>query len=459
MTSEIGVAHPFAHIQSYECAREHNITRETIMSTTAIKFATQNTAETRHVQNREAQSFRQFYSHFLLNQRISDLKDGPTFTPSFFRAPERNMENVIATSMVIFDVDQKPADDLVSLEELEDALIDLNWEHCIYTSYSNTAECPRFRIVLPLDRPAHPEEFLAISAAALEQLDDFLDGRLLKVIDGCWRETARCYYTFTTHPDRQSGAISFYNPGKPLDALELKLAQSSYGIDTEYTKTQKARAPGTAVGAQGRSMELNRLLGGMFRSFSEEQIVQKIFSADSEMNAGNEYFSDPQYARHKPRPGESQNAAALRACRSWVKSHLNWLRRKAKGIDTTIVNRQAQSKAPMPTHDALIKLKDFKQGKTKAGGETALAEFEIVSGEHAGRHVWHRFYSQGNHPTAIKISNEMLEKLKTAAKLPSTAFGDVLKAKDLIVHARIKLKAGTNGFADQNEIGTFFTQV
>lgn len=129
MTSEIGVALDFAHIQHYECAREHNITRETIMTTRAIKFATQNTAETRYVQNRVAQSFRQFYNHFLLNQRISDLKDGPTFTPSFFRAPERNMENVIATSMVIFDVDQKPEDDLVSLEEVEDALIDLGLEH------------------------------------------------------------------------------------------------------------------------------------------------------------------------------------------------------------------------------------------------------------------------------------------------------------------------------------------
>ncbi|MGO2201350.1 hypothetical protein [Pseudomonas helleri] len=360
--------------------------------------------------------------------------------------------------MIVFDIDQKPTDDLVSLEELEDALIDMNWEHAIYTSFSNTAECPRFRVVLPLDSPVHPESFLSVSAATLEALDEFLDGRLLKVIDGCWRETSRCYYTFTTHPDRQSGAISFYNPGEPLNTLELKLAQSSYGLDAEYTKTTKPRAPGTAVGAAGRSFELNRLLGGMFRSFNEEQIVQKIFAADSELNASNEYFRDPIYARHKPRPGETKDAAALRACKSWVKSHLNWLRRKAKGIDTTIVNRQAQSKAPMPTHEALIKLKDFKPGKTKSGGETALAEFEIVSGEHAGRHVWHRFYSDGTPPTAIKISSEMLEKLKTAANLPTSSCGDVLKAKDVIVHARIKLKAGTNGFADQNEIGTFFTQ-
>ncbi len=424
----------------------------------SIKFAVQQTAETRFVRNREAPSFRDFYTTVLEPQRISELKDGPTFTPSFFRAPERNMENVIATSLIIFDVDQKPGDDQVSLEEVEDALIDLNLEHAVYTSYSNSADCPRFRIVMPLDRPAHPNEFLAVSAAALEQLDDFLDGRLLKVIDGCWRETARCYYTFTTHPNRRNGAISFYNPGNPLNVLELKLAQSNYGIDAEYTKTGKPRAPGTAVGAQGRSMELNRILGGLFGSATEAQIVQKIFEVDQEQNPGKEYFHDQSYARHRPRPGESNDAAAYRACRSWVKSHLNWLRRKARGIDTTIIKRAAQSKEPMPTHEALIKLKNIKLGKTKSGGETALAEFEIVSGEHAGRHVWHRFYGNGNHPTAIKISGEMLEKLKTATKLPSTKFADVLKAKDLVVHARIKLKPGVNGYPAQNEIGTFFTQ-
>jgi hypothetical protein len=424
----------------------------------SIIFATQATAETRYVKNREAQTFQDFYTAILEPQRISEDKDGPTFTPSFFRAPERNTENVIATSLVIFDVDQKPKDDLVSLEEVEDALIDLNLEHAVYTSYSNAPECPRFRIVMPLDRPVHPDEFLSVSAAALEQLDDFLDGRLLKVIDGCWRETARCYYTFTTHPDRRNGAVSFYNPGNPLSVLDLKLAQSTYGIDAEYTKTQKARTPGTAVGAQGRSRELNRILGGLFGSATEAQIVQKIFEVDQEMNACNEYFRDQSYARHRPRRGESQDAAAYRACKSWVKSHHNWLHRKAKGIDTTIVNRKALSKDPMPTHEALVKLRDLKPGKTKAGGETALAEFEIVSGEHAGRHVWHRFYGTGNHPTAIKISTEMLDKLKTAAKLTSAKFSDVLKAKDVIVHARIKLKPGTGGFPDQNEIGTFFTQ-
>lgn len=423
-----------------------------------MKFGIQYSAATRQVKNCQAASFKEFFDIVLRDENIVEEKKGRTFTPAIFRHPERLIEHAMELSMIVLDVDQKPGDDIITLEEMEDALIDMDFEHCIYTSHSNTIECPRFRVVMPLDTPIQPAALPAVAAAVIESLDEFFDGRLIKVLDRCWQEVSRCYFTFMSHPERRNGAISFYNPGSPLCALDLKLAQSSYGLNLESSAPGKPRNPGTAVGAAGRSFELNRRLGGMFRSFSEEQIVQKIFAADSEMNPGSEYFRDQSYARHKPRPSESKDAAALRACKSWVRSHLNWLRRKAKGIDTTIVIRKAQSKEPMPGHDALIRLKDFKPGKTKSGGETALAEFEIVSGEHAGRHVWHRFYSAGNHPTAIKISNEMLEKFKTAASLPTSSFADVLKAKDVIVHARIKLKAGTNGFADQNEIGTFLTQ-
>lgn len=422
-----------------------------------MKIATQRSANTSFVSNREFQTFKDFYDEILDTKRISAEKDGPTFVPSSFRAPERNANNVITTSLIVFDVDQEAGDDLVTMEEVEDALFDMNIEHAVYTSYSNNTDVQRFRIVMPLSQPVYPAEFLSVAAAALERLDSFLDGRLLKVIDGCWRETSRCYYTFTTHPDRQHGAISFYREGKPLDVLELKMSQSDYGLDHAYRKNGKPREPGTGVGAPGRSMELNRILGGMFRSSTPEQITQRVFEVDQANNPGCEYFSDQSYARHRPRPGESAERAAYRACQQWVKSHLSWLMRKVKGIDKTIVNRTAQSKEPMPTHEAMITLIDLKQGKTKSGGETALAEFKIVSGDHAGRHVWHRLYGPGNHPTAIKISNEMLEKLKTAASLPTSSFSDVLKAKDVVIHARIKLKPGTNGFADQNEIGTFFT--
>lgn len=420
-----------------------------------MKIATQKSASTSFVVNRDFESFKSFYELILDRKRVSVEKDGPTFVPSAFRAPERNAQNVTTTALIVFDVDQELGDDLVNMEEVEDALIDMGIEHAVYTSFSNNADVQRFRIVMPLSQPVYPAEFLPVAAAALERLDDFLQGRLLKVIDGCWRETSRCYYTFTVHPERQNGSISFYNYGQPLDVLELKMMQSTYGLDHQYSKNGKPREPGTGVGAPGRSMELNRILGGMFRSNTPEEITKRIFEVDRENNPGCEYFYDQSYSRHRPRPGESADRAAYRACEQWVKSHLSWLMRKVRGIDTTIVHRKAQSKEPMPTHEALVRVKALKDEKTKKGADTILAELEIMSGEHAGRHLWHRFYGQGSHPTAIKISSELLEKLETSAQLPKGKFRDAVE-KEVILHARIKYKPGTNGFPAQNEIGTFF---
>ena len=77
----------------------------------------------------------------------------------------------------------------------------------------------------------------------------------------------------------------------------------------------------------------------------------------------------------------------------------------------------------------------------------------IQSGEHAGRHFWHRFYGDGNHPTAIKISKSIQDKIAKATKTDMQQLMDLIKAEGHIVLARIKQNPGTNGFPAQNEIG------
>ena len=76
-----------------------------------------------------------------------------------------------------------------------------------------------------------------------------------------------------------------------------------------------------------------------------------------------------------------------------------------------------------------------------------------MSGEHAGRHFWHRFYGDGNNPTAIKISKSIQDKIAKATKTDMKQLMDLIKAEGHIVLARIKQNPGTNGFPAQNEIG------
>ena len=117
-----------------------------------MKFGIQYSAATRQVKNCQAANFKEFYDNVLQAESVAEEKSGRTFTPAIFRHPERLIEHAMELSMIVLDVDQKPHDDVISLEEMTDALIDMNFEHCIYTSHSNTAECPRFRVVMPLGK-------------------------------------------------------------------------------------------------------------------------------------------------------------------------------------------------------------------------------------------------------------------------------------------------------------------
>ena len=424
----------------------------------AFKYATQTTAETNIVRPQTAPSFKAlFETSFESPVVLDDKTKAATFIPSSFRVFIRNDQNVDTASAIIFDIDQKLGygydDDMIALEEVEDALLDLGLEHFIYTSHSHTLLAPRFRIVIAASRPYYPSEHISVRAAVLEQLDEFLGGRLLKVVDQCWKTLSQCYYVYTAHPDRKQFAISFYNPGAPADIDEYKLHQSTYGVETEYRPGAPRKATGL-TGTRGRSYELNRILGGMITSSNEEEIAKRLFEIDNTLHAGNEYFRDPQYPRNRPRAGESNEAAAWRSCQLFAKSHINSLKRKArKPIDTTIVVKQSESREAMPTHDAMIKIKSAKVGQTKTGAKTVLMELQVMSGEHAGRHLWHRLYGTGSHATAITISDSIKTKIAKATRLEIPAISDITKAYDMPLLARIKYKPGTNGYPAQNEIG------
>lgn len=423
-----------------------------------IKYSIQNTAATNELSPMAAESFKEIFDkHFESPVILIEKTRAKTFIPASFRVQTRGDFNVDTSTMIIFDVDQKLGagydNDMITLEEAEDALRDLNLEHFIYTSHSHTLAAPRFRIVIAANRPFYPEEHNVICAAMLEELDEFFDGRLLPVVDACWKVPSQCYYQFTVHPDRRSHAISFYNPGKTADIDDLKLRQSSYGIETEY-KPGAARPATGRTGERGRSYDLNRILGGMFTSSTEDEIAQRLYEYDNIYHAGNEYFRDPQYPRNRPRPGETQASAAWRSCKLFTKSHINSLKRKCrKQSDDKIVNARAQSKEPMPTHDAMIKFRSVKNQPTKKGGESVLLELQVMSGEHAGRHFWHRLYGDGNAAMSIKISKSIKDKIAKATNTEIDSLKELIKAEGKIVKARIKYKPGTNGYPAQNEIG------
>ncbi|MGR6496921.1 hypothetical protein IYR97_07940 [Pseudomonas fulva] len=423
-----------------------------------INYSTQSWASTNTLTSSRASNLQElFEKSFASPLVLADKERAQTFVPANFRFPVRKAENVINSTLVVFDIDQKLGegydDDMIQMEEVEDALIDLCLEHVVYTSHSHAPEAPRFRIILKPSRPVFPEEHDTIYAAILEQIDEFLGGRMIRALDPCWKSLSHCFYVYTAHPDRKQFATSFYNPGNPADVDDYKLHMSSYGLDLAY-KPGPARKASGGTGARGRSYQLNRIVGGMITSSTEEEIARRLFEYDNTEHAGDEYFRDRQYTRNRPLPGETQEAAAWRSCKTFARSHINSLKRKfRKQEDIKIVEAKAQSREPMPTHDAMIKFRSIKSQVTKKGGQSALVELQVMSGDHAGRHFWHRFYGDGCHPTAIKISKSIQDKVAKATKTDMQQLKDLIKAEGHVVLARIKQNPGTNGYPAQNEIG------
>lgn len=416
-----------------------------------IRYGIQKQATTSYVSNEESDNFKSFFDKHLAHARLCREKDGKTFVPSFFRQPKRLESEVSATTMVVFDIDQTPQDDIISLEEIEDVMLDMCIEHAVYTSFSNTPECPRFRLIIPLSRPAYPSEFKQVAAAMLEELDEFLDGRLAKVVDQCWKEISRCYFTFTVHPDRQNGSVSFYNPGRAADTDELKLRSSSYSLVSD-SQSSSCRTGVIGSGAGGRSYELNRLLSAMYKTTSDEEIAQRVFEFDREHHSDKPYFSDHQYSRNRPQPGETQDQASWRACQSFVRSHLGWLRRKDKNEKFEIIDQRGVNSGPLPPHDAAIMIWKV-EDQTSSGKQRIKLSCKVMSGKYAGCIFWHTLFGSGYSEKSEKIAEKMAERLGAATKTEVSQPVELTKIVGRIFIGRVKRVAGTNGYPDQNQIG------
>ncbi len=442
-----------------------------------IKFSIQRSAATNAVFNSSAETFKDFFDLYLADIAVRSNKMGMAFLPTEFKVPEvfkskdpeypprqmhkvisrseRYAYNALSLSMACFDLDQDDDSYLISLEEAEDMLIDLGYEHAIYTSHSSTPDAPRFRIAIPFNREVYPEEYPYVMSATVEDLDEYTGGRFSAVLDRCWKnELSRCYYTPSRDPDSIS-AISFYNSGNPIDVLEMKLRNTLYLQDAE-SSSKKVKTGTKSVGAKGRSYEMCRILGAMFRGSTEEEIFEKLLDFDEKEHAGKEYFRDFRYTKHKPKPGENLEQTRNRNCLNFVKGHLSWLRRKVKS-DFKIINKPGKNVGAVAQHDAVIQIYKA-ENIEKAGKETTKLSCKIISGEHAGAIFWHTLFGTGYSDQAIQVSQDLADRAKKASKQEINSIKDMIKLSGKIVKARIKYKPGTNGFPAQNEIGNIYIE-
>ena len=123
------------------------------------------------------------------------------------------------------------------------------------------------------------------------------------------------------------------------------------------------------------------------------------------------------------------------------------------GFNTRDVAPSAGDYDLLPEGTYTLRCIDAENKTTAKGGQMIKATFEVASGQHAGRRVWHNFNTVNSNPQAEQIGHQQLSAWAHASGRPEVDDTDKLMNRKF--DAKLKIEAGSNGYKDQNRIGAF----
>ncbi len=214
----------------------------------------------------------------LIRAEVREVKDGTGFVLARFSTPHRAGKNVAAVSALGFDVDgkdQAPMPPIAAHEELSR----LGWEHVVYTSWSHSPNAPRYRIILALNTPLHPDHLADAQAYVVDQMPK----GIAQAIDrACLGDRARLYYAPATPPDR-AGGYEFHTGGlAPLNGQTLALIAATMQHQRNARKAQASAMRARIVARGGASV---------IEQFNEQHTVEEVLEHAGYTRKGKRWVS------------------------------------------------------------------------------------------------------------------------------------------------------------------------
>lgn len=208
-----------------------------------------------------------------------------------FRKNYRENDNAKEVCAVVLDIDNKTA-----VTEIDD--IQLGYNHIIYTTHSDTAERPRFRVIIPLDQAIDRSDYYHLVCGILDELG------LPEGLDKGSFDISRCYY-FPSHNERSPRFISIKDK-EFLPAIDF----IEEGKNCEYRVSQAYEGE-SVLKYEGRNDHLKAVCTAMLhKGQSLEDIVLRLLELDQ--NNSVPLFSDPRESQYKK--GDAENNALKFVC-------------------------------------------------------------------------------------------------------------------------------------------------
>jgi putative DNA primase/helicase len=183
------------------------------------------------------------------------------YIPAEFDPSYRHSENFVARHAITYDFDH------VSIDTWGDAIA--AWSEtafAIYTTFSHRAESPRFRVVLPLSRPAGFDEFQAIARKVATDVGIELIARESFV-------PAQMMFC----PTRPLGGqfIAKVNPGAWLDVDAVLAEYADWTDVNSWPRRRDGDAVHAAASEKVNPREKPGIIGEFNRLFSISQAIER----------------------------------------------------------------------------------------------------------------------------------------------------------------------------------------
>lgn len=192
-------------------------------------------------------------------------KDIGGFVCGYLKNGQRLKQNVDYRQIVCLDADS-PDDDF--LTDLDIGMGNAAWG--LYTTHSHTAAAPRYRVLIPLDRPVTADEYKAIARLLAKDIN-------IEAMDSTTYEPERLMY-WPSKP--QDGEFIFRYNDAPILNADDTLGRYEDWHDTSLWPTSKKEASITVSAAkkQGDPLTKPGLIGAFCRAHTIEDAIETFLS-------------------------------------------------------------------------------------------------------------------------------------------------------------------------------------
>ena len=202
----------------------------------------------------------------MTKDRQSQIKDIGGFVGGHLKEGRRKKENVVQRQIITLDLDFPPENFWTELENN----LEVAGAAAVYSTHKHSQKSPRYRLIMPLDRPVSPDEYEAIARKVAEHIGiDYFD-------DSTFQPSRLMFW-----PSHSSDVEPFFKyRDEPFMSADAVLAEYPDWTDVSYWP-ESSRMVGTRkamADKQGDPTEKKGLIGAFCRTYGIREAIEKFLS-------------------------------------------------------------------------------------------------------------------------------------------------------------------------------------